>query len=63
MICSFFDKLLLELLSLSIISSSSNLFMDLERTEDEMEAGAEDMKMSLEDVQELMEELELDLLK
>jgi len=43
--------------------SLDDLFMDLERTEDEMEAGAEDMKMSLEDVQELMEELELDLLK
>ena len=43
--------------------SLDDLFMDLEKTEDVMELGAEDMKMNLEDVQELMEDLELDLLK
>ena len=43
--------------------SLDDLFMDLEKAEDEMELETQDMKMSLEDVQELMEELELDLLK
>ena len=43
--------------------SLDNLFSDLEETEEILETEALDMKMNLEDIKELMEDLELELLK